>query len=47
MSLDEAIAQLQLSSQDFLIFVNSDSGLMNALCRTKDGSYEWVEPHPK
>jgi len=47
MSLDEAIAQLQLSNQNFLIFINSDSGLMNALCRTKDGGYEWVEPHPK
>jgi putative sigma-54 modulation protein len=47
MSLDEAIAQLQLSNQDFLIFFNSDSGLMNALCRAKDGGYEWVEPHAK
>jgi len=46
-SLDEAIAQLRLSRQDFLIFINSDSGQMNALCRAKDGGYEWVEPHPK
>ena len=47
MSLDEAIAQLQVSSQDVLIFLNSDSGLMNALYRIKDGGFEWVEPHPK
>jgi putative sigma-54 modulation protein len=47
MSLEEAIAQLQVSKQDFLIFMNSDSGQMNALCRGKDGGYEWVEPHPK
>ena len=47
MSLDEAIAQLQLSQRDFLIFMNSDSGQMNVLCRGKDGGYEWVEPHPR
>jgi len=47
MSLEEAIAQLQVSKRDFLIFLNSDSGQMNALCRAKDGGYEWVEPHPK
>jgi len=46
MSLDEAIAQLQVSSQDILIFLNSDSGLMNALYRI-NGGFEWVEPHPK
>jgi len=44
MSLEEAFAQLQLSKQDFLIFVNSDSGQMNALSRRKDGGFEWVEP---
>jgi len=47
MSLEEAIAQLQLSQQDFLIFFNSDSGQMNVLCRGKGGGYDWVEPHPK
>ncbi len=47
MSLEEAIAQLRVSKRDFLIFINSDSGQMNALCRGKDGGYEWVEPHPK
>lgn len=47
MSLDEAIAQIQLSQKDFLIFINSDSGQMNALYRGKDGGYEWVEPHLK
>jgi putative sigma-54 modulation protein len=47
MSLDEALAQIQLSQKDFLIFINSDSGQMNALHRGKDGGYEWVEPHLK
>jgi putative sigma-54 modulation protein len=44
MSLEEAVAQLRLSQQDFFFFINSDSGQMNALYRCKDGGYEWVEP---
>ena len=47
MSLEEAVAQLRLSKRDFLIFINSDSGQMNALYRSEEGEYEWVEPHPK
>jgi len=47
MSLEEAVSQLFLSKKDFLIFINSDSGQMNAVCRSKDGGYDWVEPHPK
>ncbi|NWG04580.1 MAG: ribosome-associated translation inhibitor RaiA [Syntrophaceae bacterium] len=47
MSLEEAVSQILLSKKDFLIFINSDSGLMNAVTRSKDGSIEWVEPHPK
>ena len=44
MSIEEAVAQLQLSQQDLLFFINSDSGQVNALYRHKDGGYEWVEP---
>jgi len=44
MSLEEAVAQLDLSEEDFLVFINSDSGQMNVLHRSKDGGYEWVEP---
>jgi len=47
MSLEEAVSQLTLSKKDFLVFINSDSGQMNIVYRSKDGSYEWVEPHPK
>jgi putative sigma-54 modulation protein len=47
MSLEEALSQLTLSNKDFLVFVNADSGLMNVILRSKDGGYEWVEPHPK
>jgi len=47
MSLEEALSQLALSKKDLLVFVNSDSGQMNAVCRSKNGGYEWVEPYPK
>jgi putative sigma-54 modulation protein len=47
MSLEEAVSQLTLSKKDFLVFVNSDSGQMNVVYRSKDGGYQWVEPHSK
>jgi len=47
MSLAEAVSQLHLSRKDFLVFMNSDSGQMNVVYRSKDGGYEWVEPHAK
>lgn len=47
MSLEEAVSQLGFSKKDFLIFINSDSGQMNVVTRSKDGGYEWVEPHSK
>jgi putative sigma-54 modulation protein len=46
MSLEEAMAQLNLSGEDALFFINSLSGEMNALHR-KNGGYEWVEPSPE
>jgi putative sigma-54 modulation protein len=47
MSLDEALSQLHLLKKDFLVFINSDSGQMNVVYRSKNGGYGWVEPHPK
>jgi putative sigma-54 modulation protein len=44
MSLEEAFSQLNLSKENFLIFINSDSGQMNVIYR-KDGRIEWVEPY--
>ena len=46
MTLDEAVAQLKISKEDFLFFINSDSGQMNLLYR-RDGGYDWMEPSPK
>ena len=47
MSIEEAASQLDLSKQDILVFINSDSVQVNVLYRRKDGEMEWVEPHPK
>jgi putative sigma-54 modulation protein len=47
MSLEEALSQLTLSKEGFLVFINSDSGQMNVVYRSKKGGYGWVEPHPK
>ncbi len=45
MPLEEAVAQMDLSKEDLLFFINSDSGQMNVLHRGKKGGYEWVEPY--
>jgi len=45
MSPDEALSQLTLSKKDVLVFVNSESGQINVVCRSKNGEYEWVEPY--
>jgi putative sigma-54 modulation protein len=47
MSFEEALAQLNLTDEDILFFINSNSGQMNALYRDKEGGYEWVEPQPQ
>jgi putative sigma-54 modulation protein len=47
MSVEEALSQLAVLKREFLVFVNSDSGQMNVVYRSKGGGYEWVEPHPK
>ena len=47
MTLQEALSQLYLSKRDFLVFVNSDSGQMNVVYRSKNGGSGWVEPYSK
>ncbi len=47
MSPEEAVAQLNLSEEEILFFINSSSGQMNALYRSKDGGYQWLEPQPE
>ncbi len=47
MSVEEALSQLAVSREDFFVFINSDSGQLNVLYRSKKGGYGWVEPHAK
>jgi putative sigma-54 modulation protein len=43
MALDEAILRLDAAENDFFVFTNSDSGLMNVVYRRKDGNYGLIE----
>jgi putative sigma-54 modulation protein len=43
MSIDEAIVRLNAGENDFFVFTNSDSGLMNVVYRRKDGNYGLIE----
>jgi putative sigma-54 modulation protein len=47
MSLDEAMAQLALSKQGLILFINPDTDQMNVLYNRSDGTCEWIEPSPK
>ncbi|MDX8410337.1 MAG: ribosome-associated translation inhibitor RaiA [Mariprofundaceae bacterium] len=45
MSIDEALMQLELSSQQpVLVFTNRDTDCMNVLYRKPDGHFGWIEP---
>ncbi len=43
-SLDEAVVQMDLLNQDFLVFRNSGNDRINVLYRRQDGDYLLVEP---
>ncbi|MDD6181272.1 MAG: ribosome hibernation-promoting factor, HPF/YfiA family [Desulfovibrionaceae bacterium] len=42
--LDEAIMQLDASSNDFLVFVNADSSRVNVVYRRRNGKYGLIDP---
>ena len=44
LSLDEALMQMDLLNQDFLVFRNAGSEQINVLYRRPDGDYNLVEP---
>ncbi len=44
MSVDEAAMQMDLSSQDFLVFNNAMSHTVNVIYRRKDGNYGLIVP---
>jgi putative sigma-54 modulation protein len=44
MDVDEAAMQLDLSQDDFLVFINSRTGTMNVIYRRGDGDFGLIEP---
>jgi len=45
MSIDEAAMQMDLMHNDFLVFTNATSDIINVIYRRKDGNYGLIEPH--
>lgn len=44
MSVDEAVTQMDLFDQEFLVFRNSETERVNVLYRRKDGNYGLIDP---
>jgi len=44
MDLDEAILQMDLVEDEFMVFTNSRTDRVNVLYRKKDGSMGLIEP---
>ncbi len=44
MALEEAVMEMDLSTRDFIVFRNSETGRFNVLYRRKDGNYGLIEP---
>ncbi len=46
MDVDEAIMQMDLVANNFLVFTNARSDRVNVLYRRKDGNYGLIQPNP-
>ena len=44
MSVKEAIMQIDMQGDDYMVFVNSSNSEVNVIYKRKDGNYEVVEP---
>lgn len=44
MDTDEAVMQLNLSQEQFLVFTDAETGAINILYRREDGNYGLIEP---
>jgi putative sigma-54 modulation protein len=44
MYVDEAVLQLEMSTRQFLVFLNARSSRMNVLYRRKSGDFGLIEP---
>ncbi len=46
LSVEEAVMQLDLLNQDFLVFRNAQTNEVNVVYKRNDGNYGWIEPVP-
>lgn len=46
MDTDEAVLQMELGNNNFMVFTNARSGLVNVIYRRKDGHYGLIQPSP-
>ncbi len=44
MTVQEAVTQITINDDDFLVFSNSETNQVNVIYRRKDGTYGWIEP---
>ena len=44
MSLEEAVMQLEMLNNDFLVFISASTGKVNVIYHRKDGDYGLIEP---
>jgi len=44
MDIEEAVLQMDLTDQGFLVFTNARSSQINVLYRRKDGHYGLIQP---
>ena len=44
MSLEEAVMQMQITDNEFIVFTDSSTDKINVLYRRKDGNYGLIEP---
>ncbi len=44
LSVEEAVLQLEMLNQDFLVFRNAETEEINVVYKRKDGNYGWIEP---
>lgn len=45
MTAQEAVMQMMLTEDDFLVFSNSQTNMVNVVYRRKDGNFGWIEPN--
>ena len=44
MSVSEAVMRLDLSGEDFMVFINAKNSALNVIHRREDGNIGWIDP---